>query len=316
MVLGNALFLILSFGLAFAFTYPYTLPALKGTGIIWYLAAALMSLIGIWGGVASASTPRRGPALAAALFGVGLILMLALPQPAAVPADRVLRLATYNIHYGYDTEWRLSLARQADALEAAGVDVVALQEVDAGRITSFSIDNALWLAQRLNMHSVYLPAVEHLTGIALLSRYPILDTATILYPSEEEATGLIHARLLVRDAGIDAFATWLGLSEEERVRQIAAAVEWMALRSPEGPAFFAGDLNSRPDSPTYQRLSRAGFADPFRDLGLGDPPTSPAIRPHGRIDFVRTRDLTPVDAGVDDSLASDHRMVWVDVALP
>ena len=314
--LGNVAFLVLSFGLAFAFTYPYTVPALQDSGIIWFVAAALLGFLALWGQAVAKPRWNAGVMIGAILFGTGLILILALPLPITAPSDDDLRLGTYNIHYGYDTVWHLSLARQAETIEAAGMDVIALQEVDTGRITSFSIDNALWLGRRLNMHVLYLPTIEQLTGIALLSKYPIVEAAMIPLPSDEEATGLIHARLQVGQRQIDSFATWLGLSEEERERQISAALEWVAMQSPAGPASFAGDLNSRPDSPTYRRLSAAGFDDPFRMLGLGDVPTSPAVDPRNRIDFVSTRELTPVDAGVPDSVASDHRAVWVENMLP
>ncbi len=315
--LGNLVFLILSFGLAFAFTYPYTLPALRGSGIAWYLIAAALSGLAVFGEGVPAfrrSWRRWGPI---GLAGVLLVGWLARPvAPSTQPAQAgTLRLATYNVHYGYDGPWHLSLARQADTLAAAGVDVVALQEVDTGRITSYSIDDALWLGRRLGMHVVYLPTIEHLTGIALLSRYPVVSAETTLLPSEEEQTGLIHARLQVRDEQVDVFATWLGLSQAERARQVTAALDWLAERSPRGAACFAGDLNSPPDSPTYQRLAEAGFSDPFRTLGLGDIATDPAIVPQDRIDYVWLRALTPVAAGVPESLASDHRPVWVAVQV-
>jgi endonuclease/exonuclease/phosphatase family metal-dependent hydrolase len=166
------------------------------------------------------------------------------------------------------------------------------------------------------MQVVYLPTVEHLTGIALLSRYPVTEAGTTLLPSQEEQTGLIHARLQVGDQTLDVFATWLGLSEAERARQVDAALAWLAERSPRGPACLAGDLNSSPDSPTYRRLVEAGFGDPFRELGLGDVPTDPASAPDERIDYVWLRELTPLAAGVPDSLASDHRPVWVTIQAP
>jgi len=100
---------------------------------------------------------------------------MAAPITISLPLDaRSLRLGTYNIHYGYDTDWHLSLSDQAAAIQAAAADIVALQEVDCGRITSYSIDDAQWLSRRLRMQVVYLPTVERLTGIALLTRYPII----------------------------------------------------------------------------------------------------------------------------------------------
>jgi len=45
-------------------------------------------------------------------------------------------------------------------------------------------------------------------------------------------------------------------------------------------------------------------------------PTSPAIEPVERIDFVWARGLEVRNARVLDSLASDHRMVVIVLALP
>jgi endonuclease/exonuclease/phosphatase family metal-dependent hydrolase len=325
LALGNLAFLVLSFGLAFAFTYPYTLPALKGSGVAWYLAAALLSSLAVLGeGLPALDWSWRRWRTVGLVGVVSIAWLASRPAGLARPitpqvqpgAPPTLRLATYNIHYGYDGPWHLSLARQAETLAALQADVIALQEVDTARITSYSIDDALWLGQRLGMQVVYLPTVEHLTGIALLSRYPVTEAGTTLLPSQEEQTGLIHARLQVGDQTLDVFATWLGLSEAERARQVGAALAWLAQRSPRGPASLAGDLNSPPDSPTYRQLVEAGFGDPFRELGLGDVPTDPASAPDERIDYVWLRELTPLAAGVPDSLASDHRPVWVTVQAP
>jgi endonuclease/exonuclease/phosphatase family metal-dependent hydrolase len=176
------------------------------------------------------------------------------------------------------------------------------------------IDNALWLARRLGMREVYLPTMEHLTGIALLSRYHILDSDTLLLPSELEQTGIIWAELDIDGEPIHAFAIWMGLEPEERARQLDAALPF--LEAHPGPAVFGGDFNSQPDSPVYARIDSAGFRDPFVTLNLGSPPTDPSINPTKRIDFVWLRDLTPYDAQVLDTEASDHRLVVVEATLP
>ena len=56
---------------------------------------------------------------------------------------------------------------------------------------------------------------------------------------------------------------------------------------------------------------------PFTELGIDPaPPTSPAMNPASRIDFVWLRGLSIIRAWVSESLASDHRMVAVDIGLP
>ena len=321
LAIGGIVYLVLSFAYAFTFTYAYTLDIFRGLGLPVFLVAGLLT-----GLPALALPPVKAPAsrpsrmrllvIGAAVFGLAiLILVVSFPRRQAPPeAGDSLRIATYNIHYGYDTHWHLSLEEQARTIEDSGADVVMLQEVDTGRPTSYMIDDSLWLARRLGMREVYLPTLEHLTGIALLSRYPILETDTLLLPSELEQTGIIWAELDVDGEPVNAFAIWMGLEPEERARQLDAALPFVEAHP--GPAAFGGDFNSTPDSPVYARIADAGFGDPFDDLGLGSPPTDPAIGPDKRIDFVWLREMVSLDALVLDSTASDHRLVVVEAGLP
>ncbi|NIV31056.1 MAG: hypothetical protein GWN58_16655, partial [Anaerolineae bacterium] len=265
---GGVLYLVLSFAYAFTFTYAYTLDLFRGLGLPVFLVAGLLT------GLPALALPRdKAPASrasrehwlvigTAALGLAGLIFAVSFPRQQPPPeAGDSFRVATYNIHYGYDTYWHLSLEEQARTIEDSGADVVMLQEVDTGRPTSYMIDNALWLARRLDMKEVYLPTLEHLTGIALLSRYPILDTDTLLLPSELEQTGIIWAELDVGGEPVNAFAIWMGLEPEERARQLDAALPFIEAHP--GPAAFGGDFNATPDSPVYARIEDAGFTDPF-----------------------------------------------------
>jgi len=199
----------------------------------------------------------------------------------------------------------------ARTIEDSGADVVALQEVDAGRLTSYSVDNALWLSRRLGMGAFYQPTVEHLTGIAVLYRFPLQEAAGRLLTSRLEQTGIIRARLTVGGEPLDAYGIWLGLKPEERAVQLGEALDFIVA----GPAVFGGDFNSKPDSPIYQRLTEAGFVDPFIAAGFEPSLTSPSEEPKERIDYVWIRGLRPVDARVLESTASDHRMVVVEASL-
>ncbi len=83
------------------------------------------------------------------------------------------------------------------------------------------------------------------------------------------------------------------------------------------PAVLGGDFNATPDSPVYARIQAAGFKDPFIVGGFDPALTDPAIEPQWRIDFVWMRGMGEVrDAQMLDSLASDHRMVVVELTLP
>jgi endonuclease/exonuclease/phosphatase family metal-dependent hydrolase len=317
LALGMLLFLLLNFALAFAFTYPYTIPAFRGKGIFVFMAATVFVYL-----PALRSPPprpkigdprremRRWRPVAVAVL---LTVAFAWP-PAFTPKESgPVRIATYNMHYGYNTPWQISLEEQARTIEESGAGIVMLQEVDTGRITSYGVDDALWLARRLGMREVYGPALEGLSGIALLTHFPITEADTQHLTSQLEQTAIVHARVQVGDRPLDAYGVWLGLEPEERARQLEHALDIIGDAS---PAVFGGDFNSTPDSPIYARIRTARFDDPFIIGGFDPALTSPAIEPVERIDFVWARGLEVIDAQVLDSLASDHRCVVVEVALP
>ncbi|KPK89236.1 MAG: hypothetical protein AMJ88_17845, partial [Anaerolineae bacterium SM23_ 63] len=317
--LGLIFLLILNFFNAFAFTYPYVLPVMRGLGWVVYLIAALVVGIGLIRVIqrSEMSSPLGDSALIglAALAAIALSILVVWPQPAAPLSESgSLRAATYNIHYGYDEDWHFMLEEMAQAIEAANVDVIALQEVDTGRMTSYVVDNALYLARRLRMNEAYLPAVEHLTGIAVLYRGPEVPMDYRLLTSLQEQTGIVGVQLELRGKPLHAYGIWMGLSDEDTQRQITEALEFIGENS---PATFGGDFNAIPNTPVTDAIEEAGFVDPFVALDITPaPPTSPAVNPKVRIDFVWLRDLIPLRAWVSDSLASDHRMVVVEVAFP
>ena len=319
LALGLALLLVLNFLNAFAFTYPYAVPLMRGMGWAVYLLAGLVAGIGVL--VQKAAVPswsdlsaRTGIILLVGVAALALAVTAVWPRPAdPLPETGTLRLATYNMHYGYDRAWHFTLEQIAQTIEANGVDVVALQEVDTGRLTSYAVDDALYLARRLRMNAAYLSAVEHLTGIALLYRGPQVLPEWQLLTSLQEQTGIVHVPLVVNGQPLHAFGIWMGLSNEDTLRQIGEALAFIGDRS---PASFGGDFNAEPGSPVVAAVQEAGFLDPFAALGIELAPlTDPAIEPRLRIDFVWLRGVEPASAWVAESLASDHRMVVVEVRL-
>ncbi|MCD6519793.1 MAG: endonuclease/exonuclease/phosphatase family protein [Anaerolineae bacterium] len=314
LTIGMTLFLLLGVAHAFSFTYAYTLSSFRGAGLPTFLVALVLAL-----GPSFLARPQQvlPPSsypypklwLGLAIGGWLTASLFAFPWgPSLKPTVDSIRLGTYNIHYGFDAHWHLTLEKEARTIEASGADVIALQEVDTGRLTSFGIDQALWLSRRLGMQVIYLPTIEHLTGIALLSRLEISESGGTLLPSQEEQTGIVRATVNAGGVPLRTYGVWLGLSPEERARQIKAALQFIG----QGRASLAGDLNSTPGSPTYATIQAHGFIDPFIAGGFEPAPTDPAEHPKKRIDYVWIRGLQVVDAQVLDSLASDHRMVVVE----
>jgi endonuclease/exonuclease/phosphatase family metal-dependent hydrolase len=316
--LAFVLVLLLNFLNAFAFTYPYTLPAMRDLGWAVYLAAGILVLTGVFH--RKAFEPRSPIGAdrhwAVAMLGVfALALIFVWPKAAGgLPEDGALRIATYNIHYGYDDVWHYTLEEMAKTIEEAGGDVVTMQEVDVGRLTSYAVDNAYYLSRRLRMQVAYLPTVEHLTGIAVLYRGPEVEERFQLLTSLQEQTGIIQVPLQQDDNQLHVFGTWLGLSNEDTERQVEETLEFIGDAT---PAAFGGDFNAEPETREAEAIRKAGFSDPFVTLGYDPiPDTSPAIQPRHQIDYVWLRGVSPLKARVSESLASDHRMVVVEVRFP
>jgi endonuclease/exonuclease/phosphatase family metal-dependent hydrolase len=316
LALGMLLFLVLNFLNAFAFTYPYSLPLMRGLGWAVYLAASFVAGLGFVSQSPMVVTwdelSARAEVVELLSSGLMIIALFAVwPQPAfPLPETGPLRVATYNIHYGYDAEWHYNLEEMAQAIEANDVHVIALQEVDTGRVTSYGVDDALYLANRLHMNIAYLPTVEHLTGIAVLYRGRSTEVRSRLLTSLQEQTGVVGVALQMGEDELHAFGIWMGLSDEDTGRQIREALDFIGSAE---PATFGGDFNAEPGSEVVRAVEAAGFADPFVLLGLiPPPPTDPAVSPRSQIDYVWLRGLDPSRAWVADSIASDHRMVVVE----
>ncbi|MBI5960580.1 MAG: endonuclease/exonuclease/phosphatase family protein, partial [Chloroflexi bacterium] len=190
-----------------------------------------------------------------------------------------LRVATFNIHGGYSQYFDPNLERVASLIELNGADVALLQEVDTGRMASFGVDQALWLARRLNMEWTFFPQNESLQGIAVLSRVPIAESFGLQLPSEGNQAAAQHVVLdperLVADplaaglGNIHVYNAWLGFREAQRDGlpvpegeqdqniQMRTLLDWIAAQH--APAWadrviLGGTFNFPPESPLYTVL--------------------------------------------------------------
>jgi endonuclease/exonuclease/phosphatase family metal-dependent hydrolase len=316
--LGLILFLLFNFAFAFTFTYPYTVSLFRGLGTFFLLIGALVAIFPIINTPVDPEVEKISAAPSVLYLGGIVIVTFVCAMLTRAPSlstekpGESLRLATYNIHYGFDSHWNFSLEDIAQTIEAQGVDVVVMQEVDTGRVTSLGVDDALWLGQRLGMYVAYQQTLEKLSGIALLSRYPLESRDGQWLTSDLEQTAIVYGKIQMSYSPLHVYGVWLGLEPEERLTQVSEALEYMGSQQ---PAALGGDFNATPDSPVYARLLDTNLDDPFataeRDAAL----TSPAIEPTKRIDYVWLRGLAAQKAWVPDSTASDHRMVVVEVQL-
>lgn len=249
---------------------------------------------------------------------------------------------SFNIHYGADSDNSFDLERTASVIEDSGAEIIGLQEVDNhwGARSEF-LDEAAWLADRLDMHVVYganldeppLPGdtENRQYGTAILSEYPILSSENHLLTNieyEEQPTeqrGLLEAVVNVRGNHIAFYSTHLDFQrEEQRALQVEEILEITG--TSKRPAVIVGDLNAAPDAPELQPLFSA-FTDTFAALGQNEdytfgpdleglPGSGSVENPTLRIDYILTaRGATATSAEVIRTTASDHLPIVAELSI-
>jgi endonuclease/exonuclease/phosphatase family metal-dependent hydrolase len=250
---------------------------------------------------------------------------------AGVQNAETIRVATYNIHAGTNEFFHPDLEAIASTIRVSGADVVLLQEVEIGRLTSFGVDQALWLARRVGMDRRFYATNEGLQGLAVLSRMPITQDEGILLTSVYQQTGAQRVQIEpAPDAPVTLYNTWLGVltasesgvleaQTQDQAQQFAELLAWVASHNPGGilgRTVIGGTFHNVPDSPLAEQMRVAGFDDPFAGLPLELSATLWRTGvPRVRFDYLWLRRLGRLSAGVIDTSASDHRMAVAEVSL-
>lgn len=216
-----------------------------------------------------------------------------LPMSSSSP-DRQrapLRVLTYNVHSCRGRGGLPDPARIADVIASAEPDIIALQELDVGRMRTGGIDQAHAIARHLRMDAHFHPALhveEEKYGDAILTALPSRLVKAGPLPSLGEPRGAIWVEVEVGDQKIQVVNTHFGLRRRERMIQAAtlAGEEWLGNPAClSQPAVLAGDFNAVPRSRAYgilaTGLSRHVLPIPARA-------TFPARLPLLRLDHVFT----------------------------
>lgn len=236
--------------------------------------------------------------------------------PAAPPALRVL---SYNIHHGEGDDGKLDLPRLAAVITAARADLVALQEVDQKTKRTGGIDQAAELARLTGLRFAYGKAMDYQGGAygqALLSRWPLENLTVHPLPNPANAEPRIAITAMVHPPGWPALrfiGTHLDASDDDTARWQQARRIGEVLGHDATPTIFAGDFNARPDTRVMMSLFER-----FTDASVASPaPTSPAMQPTDRIDYVLLR---PVGTSrvvsslvLPEAVASDRRPLLVEL---
>ncbi|MEV1174086.1 endonuclease/exonuclease/phosphatase family protein [Nonomuraea sp. NPDC049784] len=274
------------------------------------------------------SISRRGllGASAVAAAGIGLAAM---PASATVEKRRikrgVIRVASFNIHYGAGVDNVFDLEHIAEIIEAIDADVIGLQEVDKFfRARSNWLDTPSELAKMLGMHQAYganydLDPLEpgqprRQYGTAFLSRWPILESRNTRLPqyTGSEPRGLLEVVVDIQGKRVRLGNSHMQHTSDAEWQEQADAIVATLGQSAE-TVIFLGDTNA---VPTFGGIST--FTDRYDDVwarvGVG-----PGLSAGNtwRFDYVFVPKGTDVrSAWLMCTDASDHLPLVTDLLLP
>jgi len=247
------------------------------------------------------------------------------------PHPEQLRVMTYNVHSCVGVDGKLALERIARVIARAKPDVVALQELDAGRKRTGGEDQAKRIADYLEMQYHFYPhihAEDEKYGDAILTHLPmrVIKTGTLpghLPGGKLEPRGALWVAIDLHGTEVNIINTHLGLSSRERMLQIKALLgdEWLGRLNADQPVILCGDFNCVPSSKGY-RLLCSRFLDAQAELKEHRPTCTFYSRlPSFRIDHVfiqpgiRVTGIT-VPCSELAKVASDHLPLIADLTIP
>ncbi len=246
-----------------------------------------------------------------------------------------IRIGTYNIHAGFNEFFYFDLDAVARTIQQSGADVVLIQQAEIGRLTSFGVDEVLWLARRLGMGARFFPTNEGLQGLAVLSRVEIVNDEGLLLTSSGSQTGLQRIQIRPDDGVITLYNTRLEYlleasedrsveeqqqDQQRQLNEIFGLLNSTYANDKLGRLLIGGTFNNIPDSPIGDQMRNAGFIDPFAGTGLPSELSATLWRtgyPKVQFDYLWLwrRSLVPVGANTVSTNASDHRMAVIETFI-
>jgi len=217
-----------------------------------------------------------------------------------------MKIVTFNIRGGWGIDGIRSTERIADFVSNLAPDIVLFQEVHQRLPQSKFVDQPGRLQKALGMMLIFQANLRLGLGgygVAVASRFPVLEVRNHLLPSVREQRGVLQVCLDWEGTPLTIFCTHWGLSGAEREKQAARLSE--LVEGVSTPVIIGGDFNEGPESAAVSTLlARTGLVDADATHSRL---TYPADVPEARIDyFFYSPVLTLTAIEPLPTLVSDH----------
>lgn len=149
-----------------------------------------------------------------------------------------MKLVTYNIHKGMDSNNKLTLRKISKYLKELDCDVICLQEVLYPQFAKLKLD--------FKMDGVFAANINKpniMYGICTFSKREIENHKHVLLTSQKEQRGLLYTNVFSDCGKINVINTHLGLDKSERENQISEIIDYT--NSLVGRSLICGDMNEK-----------------------------------------------------------------------
>lgn len=223
--------------------------------------------------------------------------------------NRMVRIMSYNVHNAIGMDGKTDCNRIADIITSVNPDVVAIQEVDSMTIRSKRKDILGEIAKQTGMKATFAEAIPYQGGkygIGILSKEKPIRVKRVPLPGREEA----RTMMLAEFNDYVFVATHFSLTKADQELSIPLILN--ELRPYNKPIFFAGDMNSVPNSKVQKDLRKY-----FNVLTAGDWLTCNGTCIDFIYEYKENAKMSPVlhKEMIKDYIASDHCPIYVDVML-
>lgn len=225
-----------------------------------------------------------------------------------------LKIASYNVRNAKGMDNVVNFDRVAKVINNMDAHAVAIQELDSATARSNGLVVLDELAKRTNMFASFNASIAFdggKYGNGILTKEEPLAKEAVALPGREEERSL----LIVEMEDFVLCCTHMSLNEEDRQASIKLIQEHME-KYKSKPVFLAGDLNASPNSEEIKELSQNWIL-----LSDSTQATFPSNGPTEVIDYIFLKGNKQFDHSVigtqvvNEPMASDHRPLWVEVAI-
>jgi len=253
-----------------------------------------------------------------------LMLFTSICLVSAQDAGERIKILSYNIHHCNPPSKPdfIDVAAIAKVIKTSEADLVALQEVDVYTERSGTdLHQAKELAASTGMFYYFVKTIDHQGGdygIAILSKFPIIDSASYKLPFKEgtngEQRGVAAVTVqLTTGNKIKFICTHLDFTKGNALVQ-AAEINRL-FQKEELPVILCGDFNAIPTSEALLEFQKV-FTNSCRDqCGY----TVPQINPRRTIDYILfdKKDQIGVQSHsvISETYASDHLPVLAELII-